>query len=318
MTRTVLVTDHVFATLEPERSALGRIGYSVREAHATDEPSLRALAGEAAAILVCYAQLPATVVRAAAEGGARVIARYGIGVDNVDVEAAAAAGVLVTNVPDYCVDEVADHTLALLLAAARGLAPAAADVRAGGWSAPPARVHRLRGRRLAVIGLGRIGRAVAERARPFGFSLVGFDPLAGPVEGVERAETLTGAIADADIISLHLPLTAATRHLIDAEALAGLRRAPLLVNTSRGGLIDLDAALAALDRGTLGGLALDVVESEPPPADHPVRSHPRVVLTPHMAFHSVEAGRELQQRAVDEVVRALTGKPPRSPVTLPA
>jgi D-3-phosphoglycerate dehydrogenase len=248
-----------------------------------------------------------------AAGHCRVISRYGVGVDNVDVDAATRAGILVTYVPDYCLDEVADHTLALILAASRNLLRATLDVRSGEWTIPKAGIRRLQGRRLALIGVGRIGLRVAQRALAFGLDVVGYDPVASE-PGVRRAATLEEALADADIVSLHAPLTPENHHLIGEETIALMRRAPLVVNTSRGGLVDLDAAGQALADGRLSGLALDVTEVEPLPSDHPLRTDPRALITPHMAFYSAEALDELQRRAADEVVRALTGVSPRCPV----
>jgi D-3-phosphoglycerate dehydrogenase len=316
MGRTVLVTDHVFAGLGPERAALEGLDVELVVAGAVDEESLAAAAREAAGMLVCYASVTERVVQAAAEGGCRVIARYGIGYDNVDVAAATRAGIVVTNVPDYCLDEVADHTLALLLAALRGVVPAAALVRDGSWERPPQEIHRLAGRRLALLGLGNIGRRVAARARAFGLEVVAYDPYADPsqADGIALVSELQDAVAEADAVSLHAPLTPETRHIVDADALDLMRRSPVLVNTARGGLVDTDAVLEALDSGRLSWAALDVLDAEPPAADHPIRSHPRAIVTPHMGFHSEEAGEELQRRAAEEVARALRHEAPDRPV----
>jgi D-3-phosphoglycerate dehydrogenase len=311
----ILVTDHVFEHLDRERELLEPLGCELVLAPGTEEAQLVDAVRDADAMLVCYAAVTAPVVEAAAEAGCRVISRYGIGYDNIDVDAATANGVLVTYVPDYCIDEVADHTLAMLLALARGVHPAALAVRGGEWSVPHGTVHRLRGARLALIGVGAIGRAVLERARAFGIEVVGVDPYVDDWSvDAERAETLADAVAEADFISLHAPLTEETRHVIDAESIALMRRSPIVVNTARGPLVDMDAAADALEAGRLGGIALDVTEVEPPPADHPLRRHPRAILTPHMGFYSVEAQAELQRRAADEVARALRGEPPGRPV----
>jgi D-3-phosphoglycerate dehydrogenase len=257
-------------------------------------------------LLACFAQVGPRVVQAAADAGCRVISRYGIGIDNIDVETATRNGIVVTRVPDYCLDEVADHALALLMSAARGISAGQREVRAGGWTVPRD-VNRLQGRRLALVGVGQIGIRLARRVRAIGFEIVAYDPfLAHWPEGVERAETLEEALADADVISLHVPLTAENHHLIGEEALGVLRRRPILVNTARGGLVDLEAATAALDD----------VDPEPLPEGHPLRDHPRAIITPHMAFYSVEAEHELQRRAATEVVRALRGEPADVPVNL--
>jgi D-3-phosphoglycerate dehydrogenase len=319
MTRRVLVADSVARDLELERSLLEPAGHELVVAPDTDEQTLARLASQADAILVCYARVGRPVVEAARAGGVRIIARTGIGWDNIDVDAAREAGITVTNVPDYCIGEVADHTMALLLALARAVLPGVESVRAGGWDLPRGQVHRLEGRRLALLGVGRIGRAVAARAGAFGLRVAGFDPFATdwPTSGIERAKSLADAVGEADFVSLHAPLTPDTRHLIDAEAIALMRRRPVLVNTSRGGLVDLEALTAALDAGTLGAAAVDVTDPEPLPAGHPLRSHPRALVTPHMAFYSVEAEEELRRRACDEVLRSLAGRPPRSPVVGP-
>ena len=315
MAARVLVTDYVFANLDPELAVLDPLGIELVVAADQEVETLIAAVAGAGAMLVCFAPVPGEVVDAAAAAGCKVIARYGIGIDNIDVAAASRHGIVVTNVPDYCLDEVADHTLALLLASERGIVPAVRGVAAGRWESDGSRIHRLAGRRLAVIGLGGIGRRVVARAQAFGFEIVGYDPmLAEAPPGVELAASLEEAVRDADVVTLHLPMGPDTAGLIDAEVLAAMRRQPLLINTARGGLVDLDAALEALERGLLSGLALDVTEPEPLPPEHPLRTHPRAIVTPHMAFHSVEATEELQRRAASEVARALAGERVECPV----
>jgi D-3-phosphoglycerate dehydrogenase len=310
-----LVTDHVSADLELELSVLEPLGVDVEVAEATDEATLVALARRADALLVCYAPISRAVVEAAASAGCRIIARTGIGIDNIDAQAASEHGILVTNVPDYCLDEVADHTVLIMLAAERRLVDAARAVEAGNWTFPHD-VHRLRGRKLALVGLGRIGLRVADRALAFGLAVVAFDPLVTDVPPpIARVDTLAEALIDVDFVSLHLPLTESTRHIINQETLRLAERHPILVNTSRGGLVDLDAVQMALDDGTLRGVALDVTELEPLPLEHPLRAHPHALITPHMAFFSIEAEEELRRRSADEVVRALSSQPPRCPVS---
>lgn len=310
----VVVSDHPFGALDVEHRVLDPLDVELLLAPETDAATLAGLASGAEALLVCYAPIPASVVEAAAGAGCKVISRYGIGYDNVDIAAATRAGIVVTNVPDYCLEEVANHTLALLLASVRGVVGAATAVREGAWTSD-AVLHSLQGRVLALIGLGRIGKKVAERARAFGFHVVAYDPFVREAPpGIELATGLEEALAAADVVSLHLPLTAESRHMIRGETIAAMEHAPLLVNTSRGGLVDLDAVLRALDDGRLSGVALDVTDPEPLPADHPLRTHPRAIVTPHMAYYSEEAQAELQRRAAEEVALALRGEPPRSPV----
>jgi D-3-phosphoglycerate dehydrogenase len=314
MARRVVVTDHVFENLDIERTVLAPLGLELVQAPGTSEEELVDAVRDdgVEALLVCYAQVRAPVIAAAAQAGCKLISRYGIGYDNIDIEAARRAGIPVTYVPDYCLDEVADHTFTLLLALARHLVVAANDVRAGGWALPHGAIRRIRGRRLALIGLGAIGRRVAVRAQAFGLELTAFDPYVDATEWpeIDIAPTPEAAVAEADFVSLHTPLTDATRHLVDAPLIDHMRRAPILINTARGGLVDLDAVVHGLDSGKLSGVGLDVTEVEPLPSDHPLRSRVNAVITPHMAFHSIEAQEELRRRAAEEVGRALRGEPP--------
>jgi len=311
----VLLSDNFFHSLDEVHSALAPMGLTLRISPASDERTLVEEVRSAVALMVVYAKITEPVIAAAAAAGCRVIARFGIGYDNIDIEAATRHGVQVTYVPDYCLDEVADHTLALLLAFARGLKPAVDAVRAGAW--PPATgIHRLQGRRLALLGVGRIGSRVAARAQAFGLGVTAYDPFVSEwnLPGVERARTLEEALAEAAFVSLHAPLTPENRHLVGEGTLSLMRRAPVLINTARGGLVDLEAVTRALVTGRLSGLALDVTEVEPLPAEHPLRRHPRALITPHMAYYSEESESELKRRVAEEVVRAVRGDPPRCPV----
>ncbi len=315
MSDTVLLTDRPFGSDEIEEQVLATAGLQLVRAPDTDETTLERLAEGAAGMLVCYAKVGEKVIEAAARGGCRVMARYGIGYDNIDIDAATKASIVVTYVPDYCINEVADHTVALLLAIGRGVLPAALGVRAGGWDVPKSGIKRLADSRLALIGIGRIGQQVAARAAAFGMEVVAYDPYVSDWdERIGRAATVDEAIADADFISMHAPLTAENHHLIGAREIELMRPGAVLVNTSRGGLVDLDAVVSGLNDGRLGGVALDVTEVEPLPADHPLRTHPRAVVTPHMSFYSAEAQDELQRRAVESVVDVLAGRTPRNPV----
>lgn len=315
----VLITDQVFGRTDIERGILEPLGVEVIEAPSADEETLARLAKGSAGLLVCYAKITDAILESAAPTCV-VVARYGIGYDNIPVAAATRLGMVVTNVPDYCLDEVADHTVALLLSIARGVARMDRDVRGGVWQVPNSGIHRISGRRLALIGLGRIGRRVAHRAQAFGLEVVAYDPFVQEWDfpGVVRVASLREAVADADFISLHAPLTPENRHLISDESIAEMRRAPVLVNTSRGGLVDLDAVTRALSDGLLGGVALDVTEPEPLPIDHPLRVHPLALITPHASFFSAEAQDDLQRRVAEEIARALQGDSPRCPINLDA
>jgi D-3-phosphoglycerate dehydrogenase len=312
----VLVTDTDMPSFEIEEGILGPLGAEVHLAPSSDEETLATEASDSAAIMAGYAPLRERVVAAAAQGGCRAIVRYGIGYDNVDIAAADRLGVPVANVPDYCTDEVADHTMALLLAHARRIVEANDTVRGGRWDIPKDRVPRLAGRRLGLLGFGRIARRVAARARTFGLEVDAYDPVA-PVDmpGVSAVSTAEQIYETADYISIHVPMNAQTRHMIDKTALESMRRRPLLINTARGGLIDLDAVTEALGSGQLSGVALDVFETEPLAEDHPLRAISTAILTPHMSYYSNESEPDLIRRVAEEVARALRGEPLLNPLT---
>jgi D-3-phosphoglycerate dehydrogenase len=315
----VVITDTVFGSTEPEQEVLAGLA-DLELAPAADEQTLRQTAAEADALLNCYAKLSPELVRSLKR--CRIIARYGIGVDTVPLSAASEAGIMVTNVPDYCIDEVSDHALALLLNLARGIGKATLATRSGDWDIGVVQpLYRLRGRTLAILGFGRIGRALADKARPLGLRIVAFDQYV-PEDAIRGAGvepvSLQAALEQADLVSVHVPLTDETHHLIDAKALAWMKPSAFIVNTSRGPVIDAQALIEALEAGRLAGAGLDVVEPEPPPAVHPLRRMPNVLLTPHTAFYSEESQRDLQRRAAEEVARVLRGEQPRSLVNADA
>ncbi|MCB0878976.1 MAG: phosphoglycerate dehydrogenase [Thermoleophilia bacterium] len=251
----------------------------------------------------------------------RVIGRAGVGVDNVDLDAASTRGIVVVNAPTSNVLSVAEHTLGILLALARNVTRGDSTLRQGEWQRSKLKGVELAGRTLVLLGAGRIGQLVAARARAFGMRVVGYDPFL-PAErfvriDVERAETIEEALGQADVISLHMPLTPDTRGMVDDALLASVKPGALLVNTARGALCDLDALQRALDAGTLGGAALDVFPEEPPPA-HPLFERSDVVLTPHLAASTVEAQDRAGTQVADQVVAALCGGVVTSAVNVPA
>ena len=312
----VAVTDYVFPSLEPERAVLASLDVELRPQQCRSEEEIIALAQDADAVLNCYAKITARVIEALKR--CRIIARYGIGVDNVDLAAATRAGILVTNVPDYCIDEVSDHALALLLALARHIAAADAAVKTGAWDVVAhAGIRRLRGQALGLVGFGKIAKALALKVQPLGMKVLVYDPYVDSA-AISRHEAEAASfdklLAEADAISIHVPLTPETRDLIGERELARMKPSAFLINTSRGGIVDEQALAAALRETRLGGAALDVLTGEPPPANHPLRQAPNIILTPHLAFYSKESVIELQTKAAEEVARALKGEPPRSPV----
>jgi D-3-phosphoglycerate dehydrogenase len=308
----VIVAGATFPDLDRERAVLAGVGAELVDLNRRPRAEVLAHLEHADALLTDYFACDAEAIGSMRH--CRVICQYGVGLDGVDVAAASRAGILVTHTPGYCVDELAEHTIALILAAARNIALQDRAVRAGSWDyslGPPMR--RLRGRRLAVIGFGRVGRGVAERARGLGLHVVGVDALVPPEEMVAACvepATLEAALRSCDIVSLHAPLTEATNGLIGPAELALMPRGALLVNTARGRLVDQVALAAALASGHLAGAGLDVLHTEPPPADDPLLALATTVLTPHAGFLSEESLERVQEDAAWEVRRALSGEAP--------
>jgi D-3-phosphoglycerate dehydrogenase len=312
----IAITDSVFPSLDPAMAALSRLDPEIRMSKSTTAADVLVAAREADAILVTYAQLPGELLRQLQR--CKVIGRFGLGVDNIDIKTAAELGITVTYVPDYCLHEVSDHAMALLLALARKVPLSNKLVQSGRWEMPAVvPLRRLQGQVLGLIGFGNIPRALVPKARAFGLKVITHDPYVSKevlvslgVEGVSFDDLL----ARSDFISVHAPLMPATRGLINAAALAKMKKGALLVNTARGPLIDEPALVAALDSGHLGGAALDVVATEPLPKDSPLLGRDNVILTPHTAFYSVEALNELQTKCATDVARVLSGEAPMYPV----
>jgi D-3-phosphoglycerate dehydrogenase len=311
----IVVTDTVFPNLDRTREILSKIGGRLNVLEAPTPEAILEASNQADAMLVTYA--PITNQAIGRMERCKIIARCGIGVDNVDVDAASKAGVLVTNVPDYCVDEVSDHTMALLLALIRKIPFANARSQASLWQLSAlAPIHRLRGSVLGLVGFGRISQLVATKAQAFGMDVITYDPYIKP-ESLQRARvrgtSFDDLLSSSDYISLHIPLSRETHHIIDAKAFQKMKPTCYLVNTARGPLIDELALTHALDHGELAGAALDVLEREPP--DHsPLLGRDNVILTPHIGFYSVESLQQLETRAAEEVARVLSGISPRNPI----
>jgi D-3-phosphoglycerate dehydrogenase len=266
---------------------------------------------DADAVLVQFAQVPASVIEGLAR--CKVIVRYGIGYDNVDIATAKRRGIPVCNVPDYGVQEVADHAVSMALALGRQLPALDRHVRSGQFTMGPITpMPAFREMAFITLGFGRIARAVLQRAKGFGFKLAAYDPLvpaaAFEEAGVEKLN-LDEAFSRADVLSLHSPLTDATRHVVNEVRLRQMRPTAILVNSARGALVDTVALAAALRQRTIAYAALDVFEAEPLPGDHPLRQCDNLILTPHMAWYSEASLPRLQTLAAEEVVRALRGEP---------
>jgi len=307
----MIVTDQAFGNTESE-SAAARDAGAAFEAHqvATESATAQAVAG-AHVVLNNFAPMTRRVMQGLAEGA--TIVRYGVGVDNVDLDAARDLGVAVCNVPDYGIEEVADHAAAMALFLARKVQVFDTGIRDGEWGITNivSGLRSLGDTTVGLVGLGRIAQAFARRMMAFGCKVVAHDPYVDADVAADMGVTLTAldeVVAQAGILSLHVPLTPETRHMIGADRLAALPAGAIVVNASRGGLIDEAALARALTDGHIAGAGLDVFEKEPLPADSPLRDAPNVLLTPHAAFYSDASVRRLQGLAAEEGLRALRGE----------
>lgn len=308
----VLYSDNDYPDIELERELFGRHGIDVIVAQCRTEDEVIAAAQGCFGILVQYAPITARVVAALPEVG--IVSRIGAGYDTIDTEACARHGVWVANSPDYGVGEVATHALALGLALTRNIVACHRDIAAGNWhylsSGPLTRPRELT---LGIVGLGRIGKRMAQISRDVFRRVVAYDPYL--IDGdfpvfVERVHTLDALARAAEVVSLHTPLTSETRGMIDAAFFAAMRRGGYVVNTARGAIIDVPSLVDALDSGHVAGAGLDVLPVEPVPRDSRLLGHPRVVLTPHSAFYSVEAAQELRRKAAQNLATWLAkGRP---------
>jgi D-3-phosphoglycerate dehydrogenase len=313
----VVVTDHL-AEAGVEKPVLEGIA-EVRLLQTNDEGEVIRRGADADVLLV-YHDIKVSEPTLAALPRCKAVIRCGVGFDNVDIRAAGERGIVVCNVPDYGTEEVADHAIMMLLAITRRLLVCDRAVREGRWLVQDAfGAPRLRGRTLGIIGCGRIGTAMTLRAKAFGMRVVFYDPYLPPgaekALGVERAYKLEELLPQAEIVSLHCPRTAETQHILNERTLALLPRGAYVVNTARGGCIDLVALYDALESGQVSYAGLDVVEYEPL-ADERIRRHPRVILTPHVAFYSVEAFNEMRTKGAQEARRVVLGEPVPNPVNL--
>jgi D-3-phosphoglycerate dehydrogenase len=312
----VAVSDSVFPTLDLAKGVVSELDAELRLADEPTPDAILDVARDADGMLVTYAQITGDMIRQL--NRCRVIARFGIGVDNVDIEAATQANIVVTKVPDYCIDEVSDHSLGLLLALARKIPFSNQMTHAGEWKMPAvAPLYRLKGCVLGLVGFGQIPRLLAPKAQALGLKVIAYDPYVPEEsmasEAVRKVE-LDELLEASDLISVHAPLTPDTHHMFNREAFGQMKPSAFLVNTARGPLVDEQALVEALDEGQIAGAALDVLEQEPPPADSPLLGRTDIILTPHTGFYSIESLEDLQTKAAQEVVRVLRGERPRSPV----
>lgn len=316
MRKKIVITDYGFPTIDYEREAAEKIDCDLVTGQCRTEEEVLELTKTADAILAQWAPVSRKVI----EGleNCKIIVRYGIGVDNVDLKAAKEMGIPVCNVPDYCIDEVADHAVAMGIALARQLTTTDKRVRSGNWKiTPPLVMPPFREMTFATLGYGRIAREVLKRAAALGFKTAAYDPFVeapemtrNNVEPLKLEQLLEGA----DIISLHLPLNDATHHIINEATIGQMKSQSIIINTARGGLIDNEALASALLNRRIGAAGLDVFEEEPLPVTHPLMSCDNTILTSHTAWYSASSIPVLQRMTMDELVRGLTGQPLRNRV----
>ena len=307
----VLITDRAWPDTSIESEILSRVGAEVVEPTSTDEAALVAAATDVDAIATNWACVTEAVMRAS--GRCQTVARFGIGVDNIAVSAATALGIPVTNCPDYCVSEVSDHALGLLLACARRIGFFHGRTKRGEYRLAAARpMQRIAGQTLGLLGLGHIARELVPKARALGLNVIAHTASGRDYGTGVRMVPFPELLASSDYVSVHAPLNDSTRRLFDAAALAQMKPTAYLINTSRGGLIDEVALWDALQADRLAGAALDVFEPEPPDLSRPLFQDERVIVTPHAAFVSEQSVRQLRVQAIEQVVAVLEGRRPNN------
>ena len=309
----VVITDCDHGSIEEEKKEFDRIAAELTLAQVREEEDLIRVCKEADGLINQYAPLTRRVLENLPK--CKVIARYGVGLDPVDLRAATDLGIIVANVPDYCMDEVADQAISMILTLIRKTTFFDQKVKSGQWDFRQGiPIHRLRGKTLGLIGCGKIGLEVAKRISAFGVKVITFDPYLERVpQGIELKD-FDSVIKGSDFISIHCPLNDSTRHLIGEQTFKKMEKRPLLINTSRGPIVDEKALIQALKEGLVSGAGLDVLETEPPDPLNPLLKMENVILTPHVSFYSVESISELKRSTAKNVVDVLTGRWPRAVV----
>ena len=314
--KTVLVTDYTWPTTDPEARVLEAVGAELLIAETGEEAELVELVKQADGILTCFSHVTSDVIRAGANARLQVVGRYGIGVDNIDVEEATKCGIPVTYVPAYCLDEVTEQCLAFLLASARSICTYNSAVREGDWNLSRGTpIFRVRGKTLGILGFGKIGSTLAAKASGLGLRIIAYDPFEDLIKadpaGIESV-SLEDLLAQSDYVSIHAPLIPQTRGLINEERLRLMKPTAFLINAARGAIIDMDDLARALRENWIAGAALDVFEPERLPADHPLLACPNLIATPHTAFYSEESVVDLEILAAENVAAILSGFRPAS------
>ena len=310
----IILVKHGYPSVEPERQAVTKAGGEFIDGELLSDAEEQRACEEADGILVRWRQITPDLIKTYRR--CKIIVRYGVGFDNVNVQAATEAGIMVGHLPTYCLDEVSNHTIALLLACIRRVVETHQKLAQGGFDTnPPAAIHRTAGRTLGLIGLGNIGQAVARKMGGWGMTLRATDPFVEPARAQALGVTLVPLetlLRESDYVSLHTPLLPETRHLMSHPQFALMKPGAMLINTARGPVVDTSALVATLASGKLAAVGLDVFEEEPPPVNSPLRRDPRVLLTDHVAWYSEESLAELKTTAAEEAARVCLGGLPRS------
>ncbi len=310
----VLITDYAWSSLEPERKVLADAGSEIIVAEIGEESELLTHAPMVDGILTCWQPVRETIIVAAKQ--CQIIARYGIGLDNIDVDAATENGIIVTNVPTYCVDEVSDHAMALLLACARKVTRFDGAVKSGKWDQNVGQqMYRLRAKTFGIVGFGNIARTLIPKAKAFGLIVNVYSPRTEPelIKSLGANKiSFEELLKTSDYISIHAPLTSETEHMFSEDEFRAMKPTAYLINTARGGIVDTDALYKALKINEIAGAGLDVLETEPPQEDAMLLNLENVVITPHAAFISEESINELQVTAAKCVADVLTGILPKT------
>ena len=311
----VIINYQEYADVEVEKSVLRELpGVEIVESRTRDVGEFIREARDADAAIIQYVPCPREAIEAMDR--ARVIVRYGIAVDTIDLAAAAARGIRVCHVPSYCLDEVSNHAITLILALVRKLHHILPNSRKAVWDYKYTKpIYNFRNKTLGILGLGRVGRSLVPKAKGFGMNVSAYDPYVEDdifaLLGVTRRYELEDLLTEADFISIHTPLTPETYHLIDADALSKMKKTAIIVNSARGPIIDEGALCDALDSGTIAAAGIDVLETEPPAADNPLLAKENALVTPHVAWYSEESFEADMIDGMDELQRVLTGKRPR-------
>ncbi|MFB4165369.1 C-terminal binding protein [Alteribacillus sp. JSM 102045] len=309
----VVITDYEFATLEPEEKVLQQADVEFVKAQCKTEEEVIEACKDADGIINQYAPITRKVIENL--DNCKVISRYGVGVNTIDINAATEKGIIVGNVTDYCMDEVSDHAFSLLLACARKVTQLNNEVKAGNWDFKVGvPMYRLRGRTLGLVSFGKIPQTLAVKAQAFGIKTVAYDPFVDQ----ETAANLNTELVDLDelcrrshFISVHAPLVEATRGMMSDHQFSLMKKEAFIINTARGPVIDEKALARALEKGEIAGAGLDVVEEEPIPSDSPLLKMDQVILNPHAAWYSEEAQQELKTKTAQNVAEVLNGKYPK-------